>query len=173
MSVSPIVLDFCPICSLNCQCSACGRKAGNVARALKKACEEQSKSASEAVFDDILDRCLTASSKCGVIRKKIKISTDEEQSTLPASTTKSTEKVGRPPRLSTDSAQEKEKRNKKRETRRDDKEEMTKKRGTRKEEKKERKKKREERRDEKEERNKKGGKRRIIDTARLLTKGRA
>ena len=108
VSASPIILEFCPICSLNCQCSACGRKAGNVARALKKACEEQNKSASEAVFDDILDRCLTASAKCGVIRKKIRISTDEEESTLPTSTAKSTEKVARPPRLSTDSAQERE-----------------------------------------------------------------
>lgn len=79
---SPVRFDYCPICSLNCSCSACARKASNVARQLKKVCEQQNKSASQAIFDNVLERCLKAS-KNGTSRVYKKSKHDESSSKTP------------------------------------------------------------------------------------------
>lgn len=76
---SPATLDFCPVCSLNCQCSSCCRKLSSVARDFKRQCEGQNSDLSETVFDDVLERCQTASSTRSVARvaKVVKRKVDE------------------------------------------------------------------------------------------------
>ena len=56
----PLFLNYCPVCSVNCTCSKCRRKANIVAADLKRACQVQRKKPSEVLFGDILNRCLTA-----------------------------------------------------------------------------------------------------------------
>lgn len=56
----PLFLNYCPVCSVNCTCSKCRRKAGIVAADLKRACQVQRKKPSEVVFDDVLIKCLAA-----------------------------------------------------------------------------------------------------------------
>ncbi|KAL3940731.1 MAG: hypothetical protein SGBAC_004782 [Bacillariaceae sp.] len=54
-------LDHCPICCLSCQCSACKRKANNLAREFKQHCRNTNKTGKQAKFKDILDRCAVVS----------------------------------------------------------------------------------------------------------------
>lgn len=57
---SPLAFwDYCPVCSLNCRCSNCKRKANILGGELKKVCLEQNKTPSEAVFPGVLERCLS------------------------------------------------------------------------------------------------------------------
>lgn len=94
-SGSPVVFDFCPVCSLNCQCSSCCRKLSGVARDFKRHCQEQNKKASEAVFDDALVKCQGASSSRGVARiVKVIKRRMEEPVPVPRSAAKPATKTG-------------------------------------------------------------------------------
>ena len=52
------VIEYCPICSLMCDCAKCERRLISVSYALMNKCEEQGKPPNEASFDDILKACV-------------------------------------------------------------------------------------------------------------------
>eukprot|EP00980_Cylindrotheca_fusiformis_P000430 scaffold103_cov116-Cylindrotheca_fusiformis.AAC.5 len=54
-------LNYCPICCLNCECSACSRKVNNLAREFKQECHRQNLPGSQAKLHDVLGRCAAVS----------------------------------------------------------------------------------------------------------------
>jgi uncharacterized ParB-like nuclease family protein len=54
-------LGHCPICCLNCECSACSRKVNNLAREFKEECRKQKLPGPKSEFGDMLGRCATVS----------------------------------------------------------------------------------------------------------------
>jgi len=52
----PFILDYCPICSVNCTCSKCTRKATIVAGELRKVSRKQRRDASKVKFQGILTK---------------------------------------------------------------------------------------------------------------------
>ncbi|KAL3908385.1 MAG: hypothetical protein SGILL_008503 [Bacillariaceae sp.] len=57
-----VICDFCPICSLTCECAKCVRKATLVTTIFKGKCLEQSASPAEAKFSEVFDLCKQKSS---------------------------------------------------------------------------------------------------------------
>ena len=52
----PFILDYCPICSVNCTCSKCTRKATIVAGELRKVSRKQRRDPSKVKFQGILTK---------------------------------------------------------------------------------------------------------------------
>lgn len=56
---APIAVDFCPICSLMCDCKNCTKMLLSVSSALKRRCIDQDKPPERVSFDDLFQRCIS------------------------------------------------------------------------------------------------------------------
>ena len=74
---APVAVDFCPICSLVCDCKTCTRRLLTVSSALKRRCIDQDKPPEQVSFDDLFQLC---SSKRTGNKERLQSSKDENVS---------------------------------------------------------------------------------------------